>query len=1093
MALDPFTIAGAGAGLLSSLFGDDGGGTTTQNINRTETRTPRYKGQTDWYASILPSLLEYNMTKKNPAATPNPIQRMVWQAIAQKTGQQPMVDAVTAWKPAEVDPFKFQSYRDYQKEKGIGPYKPNPAPAASTPAPNPYGGLPRGLDPSIYDMASQNNALKNLIPTRRAMGGPVRGNAIMSAMMQQGAKPYIVGDGTGDPNAIEILLQKGDGYVIKNEDVPPAIKNQVAMGKMGPMMRRLGGGTTGGGLYQKYDPAKTQAAVTQKAASDYQTYGTGTPPATPPALTYDNSMSQGVKNLATNFMGGGQNVKADPITGAKVGSVANITAPTMQAATVAPVSDIKAPTLAPVSDMTASIVNYTPQGMTDRAYLDKVMSDEYLNTDNPYMTSLKESLRADSDAALKDQLAMSGRGDNTYAALRQGRAVGDANRGFTNTIANMLASDYDKRRALQMQGLGYSTDFDKFTGAQGLEKATADATFGQSANLANMQKGLDMSKTQAGFDYSAEEANQGKDLQTALQEAIFGQDANKTTAGYKFAAEEDNQKTALQKALADAGYDQRTGEFNANLGLDAQTLNTKNLLSGAGLAGVADNMDWRAIEAMNAVGTDMTNRDVLNSDQGEVANSDLILDPKTGKYIKRKAAGGFVGGPNASMAFIADLLDKIQGRYGKTRVEGTDATTMPETSPNPIASALSGGMAAYGLFGGGGSPAATEVNPFDYLMGESNNYIPGRAEGGPVGTIDPFRQALIAAGFRGLGNKGGNLATILGDMGSTGLDAYNSATDRAFKQRQLEQERERLNLLLNETIKENQSQKALRDAQIGAMGIPSPTDALNKIKGLKELENLERTGNARSMLGQMTSPDFNTWEPEVKQALESAIYEADPKVMGDYKADVDRKQAQADSLQARKDAHADNLQLRKEMNNANLELRKTMVDINRQKDSEKGLPGETAGKLAMATSAVRDLEQATNLLFPNGTDKPLDAAALTESKIPVIGGLNPKAERFRSYLKNAIAAKLRVETGAAATQSEVNDIYDRFAPKMVDIKNPAVALEKLNRLMANHLETISYIDPTGKYLKRSKSGGMSTVPKQGKTSSNNRFTVREVQ
>lgn len=130
---------------------------------------------------------------------------------------------------------------------------------------------------------------------------------------------------------------------------------------------------------------------------------------------------------------------------------------------------------------------------------------------------------------------------------------------------------------------------------------------------------------------------------------------------------------------------------------------------------------------------------------------------------------------------------------------------------------------------------------------------------------------------------------------------------------------------------------------------------------------------------------------------------------------------------------------------------------------EKGLPAETAGKLAALQQAEKDMNGAIGLIFPNGIDKDPSTKAM-------IGGyLNIPLERGReinSYIENAIAAKLRIETGATANESEVKNIASRFFP-VPGLDDAQSTKNKLTRLQEFLRAGQFFIDPSGKLRQRS--------------------------
>jgi hypothetical protein len=135
----------------------------------------------------------------------------------------------------------------------------------------------------------------------------------------------------------------------------------------------------------------------------------------------------------------------------------------------------------------------------------------------------------------------------------------------------------------------------------------------------------------------------------------------------------------------------------------------------------------------------------------------------------------------------------------------------------------------------------------------------------------------------------------------------------------------------------------------------------------------------------------------------------------------------------------------------------------------KGLSIETGGKLAMVKQAKGDIQEVRKMLFPDGTPKSFKRGLATASNIPgsrapIIGAIIPQAlpfhegaQKIYSRLQNAVAAKLRVETGAQANPAEVENILARFG--VTGTSNPEAAFDALNRLENFMDTTIDITDP----------------------------------
>lgn len=123
----------------------------------------------------------------------------------------------------------------------------------------------------------------------------------------------------------------------------------------------------------------------------------------------------------------------------------------------------------------------------------------------------------------------------------------------------------------------------------------------------------------------------------------------------------------------------------------------------------------------------------------------------------------------------------------------------------------------------------------------------------------------------------------------------------------------------------------------------------------------------------------------------------------------------------------------------------------------KGLPAETAGKLAMLRQANKEIREVEGMLFDKKGNVKLLSQATGYLNIPAA-----KGRKINSRIENAIAAKLRIETGATATPDEIKNISRRFKP-VPGVDNAEATRDKLRRLREFLGEASFYVDPTGKY------------------------------
>lgn len=104
---------------------------------------------------------------------------------------------------------------------------------------------------------------------------------------------------------------------------------------------------------------------------------------------------------------------------------------------------------------------------------------------------------------------------------------------------------------------------------------------------------------------------------------------------------------------------------------------------------------------------------------------------------------------------------------------------------------------------------------------------------------------------------------------------------------------------------------------------------------------------------------------------------------------------------------------------------------------------EGAGKVALLTQARQDVEEAKKILFTEKGDlRRITAAGMN---VPYTAGVGEEARKAYTRVRNAVAAKLRIETGAAAPVSEVDEIARRFMPSAA-MDTSVSARDKLDRL-----------------------------------------------
>ncbi len=135
----------------------------------------------------------------------------------------------------------------------------------------------------------------------------------------------------------------------------------------------------------------------------------------------------------------------------------------------------------------------------------------------------------------------------------------------------------------------------------------------------------------------------------------------------------------------------------------------------------------------------------------------------------------------------------------------------------------------------------------------------------------------------------------------------------------------------------------------------------------------------------------------------------------------------------------------------------------------KGMPAESAGKFAALKDSRQDIKDLRSMLFNEKGELDIKLATLSNipgSRAPLIGRLIPnvspfhtKAIKINSRMENILSSKLRIETGATATEGEVDNLIRRFGISFKDTTESAK--DKLNRLERFIDSAIVAIDPSG--------------------------------
>lgn len=117
---------------------------------------------------------------------------------------------------------------------------------------------------------------------------------------------------------------------------------------------------------------------------------------------------------------------------------------------------------------------------------------------------------------------------------------------------------------------------------------------------------------------------------------------------------------------------------------------------------------------------------------------------------------------------------------------------------------------------------------------------------------------------------------------------------------------------------------------------------------------------------------------------------------------------------------------------------------------------EDAGRQAMISSAYRVIDPVRQSLFPKGTKEDPYAGPVDRSTVfSMYGGLPFSEGRQRGQeLEEAVQAKLRLETGAAANIGEVKSIIKRYEPHPLDSDDAIRSkLKRLDQFFSSSLES----------------------------------------
>jgi len=150
------------------------------------------------------------------------------------------------------------------------------------------------------------------------------------------------------------------------------------------------------------------------------------------------------------------------------------------------------------------------------------------------------------------------------------------------------------------------------------------------------------------------------------------------------------------------------------------------------------------------------------------------------------------------------------------------------------------------------------------------------------------------------------------------------------------------------------------------------------------------------------------------------------------------------------------------------------------KEAPKAPAAETAGKVRSLIGTRTRVSKMRQLLFDE-MGSPKKTVLVSAS---VGGGVGPGRE-FISNFREAIDGVVRAMTGAAVRDEEWPFYEAQFLPSLMDLTQPGLAADKLNRLEAWAEGYVNIMDPTGELRKRAGGnappGQTKGKPKQGIT------------
>jgi hypothetical protein len=145
--------------------------------------------------------------------------------------------------------------------------------------------------------------------------------------------------------------------------------------------------------------------------------------------------------------------------------------------------------------------------------------------------------------------------------------------------------------------------------------------------------------------------------------------------------------------------------------------------------------------------------------------------------------------------------------------------------------------------------------------------------------------------------------------------------------------------------------------------------------------------------------------------------------------EIEREARREDSAIARQERRQDAAIARRETAADRAAARQDAMAAKREEQRMALQTPENAGKIASTNRAIKDIDDAEQILFKNGK---LDRSTVAAASVPGTAGLGTEARKLKSAIYNATDVILRLRTGAAANKSEVEKMADTFMPSILD-------------------------------------------------------------